>query len=102
MPRQHVQVQRGEKCSIKTILYPNMARRVVAGQKSDVKEVQALCMITIAKMVQAAKATQIQQHLPQLVPALLDSLSGMEVCHPLHHFCCITGCPVAEGADADF
>ncbi|CAK0785632.1 hypothetical protein CVIRNUC_008843 [Coccomyxa viridis] len=47
-------------------------------QKSDVKEVQALCMITIAKMVQAAKATQIQQHLPHLVPALLDSLSGME------------------------
>ena len=59
-------------------------------------------MITIAKMVQAAKATQIQQHLTQLVPALLDSLSGMEVCHPLHHFCYIIGCPVAEGADATF
>ena len=51
------------------------------------KEVQALCMITIAKMVQAAKATQIQPHLPQLVPALLDSLSGMEVWLPSHHPC---------------
>ena len=44
-------------------------------------------MITIAKMVQAAKATQIQPHLPQLVPALLDSLSGMEVWLPSHHPC---------------
>ena len=61
-----------------------MARWIVAGQKSDVKEVQALCLITVAKMVQAAKAAQIQQHLPQLLPALLDSLSGMEVCYPVH------------------
>ena len=36
-------------------------------------------MITIAKMVQAAKAAQIQAHLVQLVPALLESLSSMEV-----------------------
>ena len=36
-------------------------------------------MVTIAKMVQAAKAAQIQAHLAQLVPALLESLSGMEV-----------------------
>ena len=50
-----------------------------AGQKSDAKEVQAVCMISIAKMVQAAKAAQIQAHLVQLVPALLESLSSMEV-----------------------
>ena len=42
------------------------------------KEVQALCVVTIAKMVQAAKADQIRAHLAQLVPALLESLSGME------------------------
>lgn len=36
-------------------------------------------MISIAKMVQAAKAAQIQAHLMQLVPALLESLSSMEV-----------------------
>lgn len=36
-------------------------------------------MISIAKMVQAAKAAQIQTHLVQLVPALLESLSSMEV-----------------------
>ena len=50
-----------------------------AGQKSDAKEVQAVCMVSIAKMVQAAKAAQIQAHLVQLVPALLESLSSMEV-----------------------
>lgn len=38
-----------------------------------------MCMISIAKMVQAAKAAQIQAHLVQLVPALLESLSSMEV-----------------------
>ena len=42
-----------------------------------------MCMITIAKMVQAAKAAQIQAHLAQLVPALLESLSSMEVCGSL-------------------
>lgn len=52
---------------------------MLAGQSSDAKEVQAVCMVTIAKMVQAAKAAQIQAHLAQLVPALLESLSGMEV-----------------------
>lgn len=43
-----------------------------------------MCMISIAKMVQAAKAAQIQAHLVQLVPALLESLSSMEVRQPLH------------------
>ena len=38
-----------------------------------------MCMISIARMVQAAKAAQIQTHLVQLVPALLESLSSMEV-----------------------
>ncbi len=52
---------------------------MLAGQSSDAKEVQAVCMITIAKMMQAANAAQIQAHLAQLVPALLESLSGMEV-----------------------
>ena len=36
MPRQHAQVQRGDKCSRKTILQSNMARWVVTGQKSHV------------------------------------------------------------------
>ena len=56
---------------------------LLADQKSDAKEVQAVCMITIAKMVQAAKAAQIQAHLVQLVPALLESLSSMEVQLPM-------------------
>lgn len=60
---------------------------MLAGQSSDAKEVQAVCMVTIAKMVQAVKAAQIQAHLAQLVPALLESLSGMEVgcrCRLMH------------------
>jgi len=47
---------------------------------SSVKEVQALSLVTISKIVQTAGAEHIRPHLAQLVPALLDSLSGMEVC----------------------
>ena len=65
-------------------LYQAGSRRHIlpAGQKSDAKDVQAVCMISVAKMVQAARAAQIQTHLVQLVPALLESLSSMEVREP--------------------
>ncbi len=45
------------------------------------KEVQALSLTTIAKMVQTGGPEQIRPHLAQLVPAMLESLSGMEVSH---------------------
>jgi hypothetical protein len=44
-----------------------------------VKEVQALSLTTIAKMVQSASPDQLRPHFPQLVPAMLESLSGLEV-----------------------
>ena len=53
------------------------------------KEVQAVSLVTVAEVVKGAGPEQIRPHLPLLVPALLESLSGMEVpflpplCHPL-------------------
>ena len=42
------------------------------------KEIQALALTTISRMVQLAGAPQIRPHLPQLVATMLESLSGME------------------------
>lgn len=53
------------------------------------KEVQALSLATISKMVQTAGAEHIRPHLVQLVPAMLESLSGMEVCSPCTHIFCL-------------
>ncbi len=50
-----------------------------AGVRSSVKEVQALSLMTVAKMVQKAGPEHIRPQLARLVPALLESLSGMEV-----------------------
>lgn len=62
------------------------------------KEVQALSLTTIAKMVQTAGPQQIRPHLPRLVPAMLESLSGMEVGRgtPFSPFTC--ACCLATGA----
>ena len=43
------------------------------------KEVQALSLLTIAEMVKSASPEQLRPHLATLLPALLESLSGMEV-----------------------
>ena len=51
-----------------------------AGVTSQVAEVQALALTTLAKIVAAAGADRIRPHLPELVPALLEALSGLEVC----------------------
>ena len=46
---------------------------------SSVKEVQALALMTICKLVELAGAEQIRPQLPDLVPPMLEALSGMEV-----------------------
>jgi type III secretory pathway component EscS len=45
---------------------------------SAVKEVQALSLVSVADMVKSASPEQLRPHLASLVPALLESLSGME------------------------
>ena len=54
-----------------------------AGVNSSVKEVQALALMTICKLVELAGAEQIRPQLPELVPPMLEALSGMEVGHQL-------------------
>lgn len=49
------------------------------GLGSSVKEVQGLALMTICKLVELAGAVQIRPQLPELVPPMLESLSGMEV-----------------------
>ncbi|KAK9834910.1 hypothetical protein WJX81_007994 [Elliptochloris bilobata] len=48
------------------------------GVTSQVAEVQGLALTTLAKIVAAAGAERIRPHLPELVPALLEALSGLE------------------------
>ena len=43
------------------------------------KEVQALALMTICKLVELAGPEQIRPQLADLVPPMLESLSGMEV-----------------------
>ena len=47
---------------------------------SNAQEVQALALGAIVKLVAAAGAERTRPHLPTLVPALLEGLSGLEVC----------------------
>lgn len=49
------------------------------GLPSSVGEVQGLTLDTLAKLVKAAAPKAIRPHLPALIGALLESLSGMEV-----------------------
>lgn len=69
-----------------------------AGLASSVAEVQALALTTIAKVVQMAKPEQIRGHLPDLVAALLESLSGMEVSAASASARACVDCPPARGA----
>jgi len=50
-----------------------------AGVTSQVAEVQALALAMLARIVEKAGAERIRPHLPELVPALLEALSGLEV-----------------------
>lgn len=52
---------------------------VCTGVGSSVKEVQALSLVTVSEMVKHASPQQLRPHLATLIPALLESLSGMEV-----------------------
>lgn len=55
---------------------------------------QALALTTLAKIVAAAGADRIRPHLPELVPALLEALSGLEVCSlPANLFPSYKPCP---------
>lgn len=40
---------------------------------------QGLALTTMAKIVATAGAERVRPHLPTLVPALLEALSGLEV-----------------------
>lgn len=53
---------------------------VCVGVTSQVAEVRGMALDTIAKMVKAAGAPQVQPHLADLSITMLESLSGMEVC----------------------
>lgn len=46
---------------------------------SEVTEVKGLAIITIEKMVKAAKPEQLRPHLVDLIVAMLEGLTGMEV-----------------------
>ncbi len=60
------------------------------------KEVQALSLITIAKMVEKGGPEHIRPQLARLVPAMLESLSGMEVCFLSPSFIFSSGSVSAE------
>ncbi len=56
-----------------------LQRAAAAGVTSQVAEVQALALATLARIVEKAGPERIRPHLPELVPALLEALSGLEV-----------------------
>ena len=64
-----------------------------AGVTSQVGEVQALSLTTIAQLRRAAGPAQVQPYLVQLTTTMLESLSGMEV-SPLSllALCCAAFC----------
>lgn len=59
-----------------------LKQALASGVSSSVKEVQALALTTICKLVELAGAEQIRPQLSDLVPPMLESLSGMEVHFP--------------------
>jgi hypothetical protein len=61
------------------IPYTTCSCAAAAGVTSQVAEVQALALATLARIVEKAGPERIRPHLPELVPALLEALSGLEV-----------------------